>query len=336
MAKSIKLADIAEILNVSKVTVSKALSDKEGVSYELRDKIKKLAAEMGYHQNSIAKSLREGYTYNIGVLIPDGYVKMYHSFYWELYQNVLNSLIKKSYYGIMEIISKEDEINKAIPRMIQDGKIDGIIVMGEFEKEYIECLNNIDEVPLVLLDSYDKHSEYDTVTSDNYYGMYVLTEYLIEMGHKDIIFIGNPKATSSIQDRFLGFTKALIENDIECYLDRYISDREIGKKGLNFELPEKMPTAFVCNCDTIAYLAIKKIKDMGYNVPEDVSVVGFDNYLITEMSDLEITTFEVDMKTMAETAVDTIIKKIYEINHKSVRRVISGNIIIRNTVKNLN
>lgn len=336
MAKAIKLADIAEVLNVSKVTVSKALSDKDGVSDELRAKIKKVASEMGYRQNTIARSLRDGYTYNIGVLIPETFVEMYHSFYWDLYQNVLNALTKKSYYGIMEIISKEDEENKSIPRMIQDSKIDGIIVMGELKKGYVEHLNNLDDVPLVLLDSYDKHSNYDTITSDNYYGMYLLTDYLIEMGHKDIIFVGNPHATSSIQDRFLGFAKSFLENNIEYSPDMYISDREIGKKDLNFELPEKMPTAFACNCDTVANLVIKKVQDKGYRVPEDISVVGFDNYLNTETSDFGITTFEVDMKTMAETAVEVILKKIHKVDYKPARRIISGKIIIRDTVKDLN
>jgi len=336
MAKAIKLADIAEALNVSKVTVSKALSDKDGVSDELREKIKKVAAEMGYRQNSIARSLRDGYTYNIGVIIPEGFVEMYHSFYWELYQNVLNALTKKEYYGIMEIISKDDENNKVIPRMIQDSKVDGIIVMGELSKEYIAHLNSLNNVPLVLLDTYDKHSNYDTVTSDNYYGMYVLTDYLIEMGHKDIVFVGNPRATSSIQDRYLGFAKALLENDIEYSPNMFISDREVGRKEINFELPEKMPTAFACNCDSVAYILIKKLQDKGYRVPEDISVVGFDNYLISDISNVGITTFEVDMKTMAETAVETIIKKIYKVDYKPARRVVSGKIVIKDTVKSLN
>jgi len=337
MAKAIKLADIAEVLKVSKVTVSKALSDKDGVSDELRAKIKQVAVEMGYRQNSIARSLRDGYTYNIGVLVPERFVEANHSFYWDLYQNVLSALTQKSYYGIMEIISKEDEENRTIPRMIQDSKIDGIIVMGEFGKAYIEYLNSLDDVPLVLLDSYDKHSNYDTVTSDNYYGMYLLTDYLFEMGHTDIIFVGNPIATSSIQDRFLGFSKALLENNIEYSNNRYISDREIGKKELSFELPEKMPTAFACNCDYAAYLTIKKLQEKGYRVPEDISVIGFDNYLMSsEISDLAITTFEVDMKVMAETAVEVIIKKIYKVDYKPARRIVSGRIIIKDTVKNLN
>jgi Transcriptional regulators len=335
MAKTIKLADIAEALNVSKVTVSKALSDKDGVSEELREKIKKVAAEMGYRQNSIARSLRDGHTYNIGVIIQERFVEMYNSFYWELYQNVLHALTKKKYYGIMEIVSKDDESNEVIPRMIQDSKVDGIIVMGELGKDYIAHLSSLDNVPIVLLDTYGKYNNYDTVTSDNYYGMYVLTNYLIEMGHSDIVFVGNPRATSSIQDRYLGFIKALLENNIEYSHDMFISDREIGKKEINFELPGKMPTAFACNCDSVAYILIKKLQDKGYRVPEDISVVGFDNYLISGISDIGITTFEVDMKTMAETAVEAIIKKIYKVDYKPARRVISGKIIIKDTVKSL-
>jgi LacI family transcriptional regulator len=165
--------------------------------------------------------------------------------------------------------------------------------------------------------------------------MYLLTDYLIEMGHKDIVFVGNIYATSSIQDRFLGYAKALLENNIEYNPNMYISDREIGKKDLIFDLPEKMPSAFACNCDTVANLVIKKVQDRGYSVPEDVSVVGFDNYLNTELSDVGITTFEVDMKTMADTAVEVMLKKIRKVDYKPARRIISGKIIIRDTVKDL-
>lgn len=127
----------------------------------------------------------------------------------------------------------------------------------------------------------------------------------------------------------------MLERGIEYTSNSYISDREIGKKELNFELPEKMPTAFACNCDSVAYLLIKKLQDKGYRVPEDISVVGFDNYLITEISDLGITTFEVDMKTMAETAVDVILKKVHKVDYKPARRVICGKIVIKDTVKEL-
>jgi LacI family transcriptional regulator len=96
-----------------------------------------------------------------------------------------------------------------------------------------------------------------------------------------------------------------------------------------------MPSAFACNCDTVANQVIKKIQDRGYSVPEDVSVVGFDNYLNTELSDVGITTFEVDMKTMADTAVEVMLKKIRKVDYKPARRIISGKIIIRDTVKDL-
>jgi len=95
-----------------------------------------------------------------------------------------------------------------------------------------------------------------------------------------------------------------------------------------------MPTAFACNCDYAEYLTIKKLQEKGYRVPKDISVIGLDNYLMSsEISDLAITTFEVDMKAMAETAVEVIIKKIYKVDYKPARRIISGKIIINDLLR---
>ena len=93
MAKSVKLADIAAILNVSTVTVSKALSNQKGVSEEMRDKIKKLAQEMGYKSPSAAKMIRNKKSYNIGVLLSDRYFDQHDCFYWQMYQEVATKAV---------------------------------------------------------------------------------------------------------------------------------------------------------------------------------------------------------------------------------------------------
>jgi LacI family transcriptional regulator len=118
MKKNVKMADIAQKLNVSNVTVSKALADKDGVGDELRAKIKQLANEMGYSYNSVAKSLKDGRTYNIGIVVPDRFLGKTMSFYWVLYQNISKELLKRNYYGIFEILKPEDEDNLILPKTI--------------------------------------------------------------------------------------------------------------------------------------------------------------------------------------------------------------------------
>ena len=135
----------------------------------------------------------------------------------------------------------------------------------------------------------------DAIVSDGYYGMYTLTNYLLERGHRDICFVGTVKATSSICDRFFGYARAMYEQGIVVTQDNIINDRATGMSEISIELPEHIATAYACNCDSTAYQLINVLKDKGYQIPEDVSVVGFDNYLVSEIASPKITTYEVDI-----------------------------------------
>lgn len=332
MRKAVKMSDIAKRLSVSNVTVSKALADKEGVSEDLRAKIKQVAVELGYRYNSTAKSLKEGLTRNIGVLIPERFVEKKVSFYWALYQNVAQESLRLGYYSIMEVLKIDDEKNNRLPMILEDNKVDGIIMLGQFMQPYVVMMKSSCK-SLVFMDSYDYHDDMDTVITDNFYGAYLLTDYLINLGHRDLAFVGNYKATSSIQDRYLGFLKAQIENDIPYRSDWIIPDREIDQPELHFTLPDSLPTAFVCNCDEVAYMVIKSIQQKGLHVPQDISVVGFDNYLISDISEPAITTVEVNMPMMARTAVELLVGKIHDKDYIHGRKLIPGKIIIKNSTR---
>lgn len=334
--KNVTMKDIAQILDVSTVTVSKALSDKEGVSAELREKIKETAKQLGYRYNSIAKGMKEGKTYNIGVIIAERYIKDdMDAFYLKMFHNLVKSLSKVDYYGIMDIISQKDEQELAMPNMILENKVDGIVVLGQMNTEYLMMIKDTD-IPLVFLDFYDDKLDVDSITSDNFYGAYSLTDYVISMGHTEIGFVGNIMATKSILDRYLGYYKALITNKLDYNEEWVVLDRDDRGKYIDFKLPDKMPTAFVCNCDSVAYLFIRKLKKMGYKVPEDISVVGFDNFIYATLSSPRLTTVQVDMELMAEMAVHEVMSKIEGDKRVFGRKVVSGNLIIRDSVKKLN
>ncbi|MBN2222821.1 MAG: LacI family DNA-binding transcriptional regulator, partial [Vallitaleaceae bacterium] len=175
MAKSVKLSDIAKRAGVSSVTVSKALADKQGVSEEKRSEIKKIAEELGYA--SISQSKPKNNTGNIGILIPCRYVDRSNSFYWAMYQQVVTKLTYAGYYAILELLQYEDEQKLTLPNMAKDRKIDGLIVIGQVDKKYSEYLWNEDSIATVFLDFYDTHTNYDTVISDGFYGMYIMTSH---------------------------------------------------------------------------------------------------------------------------------------------------------------
>lgn len=335
MAKAVKLEDIAKQVGVSNVTVSKALSGKSGVSEELRQRIKELAKEMGYVPISSQKLKEKKGTGNIGVLVPERFIGNGTSFYWAIYQNVVTKLQLKGYYAILEILDIGDEEACNLPKMIQDEKIDGLIMIGQVNATYSQYIWKNSSVPVTFLDFYDTHMDYDTVISDGFYGMYVLTDYLIKMGHKNIGFVGTLLSTSSITDRYFGYRKALFENNIPENPNWLINDRNEEGNNIELILPEELPTAFACNNDLAASLLITKLKEKGISVPGDVSVVGFDNYLYPNVTNAQITTYEVEIDKMAELGVKTLIRKI---NHKEYVKgvqIITGHMVVKDTVRSI-
>jgi LacI family transcriptional regulator len=332
--RKVRLSDIAEKLHVSTVTVSKAIADKDGVGDELREKIKKTAAEMGYRIKTPKANQRDGKTGNIGVIIPLRFFGNKTSFYWILYNDLARELMKYNYYCIMEILSPEDEEKLNMPRMIQEGKVDGVIILGQISESFVGFFA-ANYPSFIFLDFYIGNANIDAVVSDNFYDMYLLTEYLIERGHRNIRFVGTFRATSSIQDRYMGFVKAMLEHGLAVTPGDWIDDRDDSGQYVDIALPDPMPTAFVCNCDEVAFTLIKKLKNLGFRVPEDVSVVGFDNYLLTGVCEPAITTVEVNATAMAQTAVDLILKKANGEFYTPGRTVIGGKIILKDSVKAL-
>ena len=337
MNKSVTMKNIADVIGVSTVTVSKALADKEGVGEELRQAIKEKADEMGYnYASSKQKSLKEKQKFNIGVIVASNYVDVAsYSFYLSLYHNIILRLAKDGYSGIMEIITDEMRKEALLPTVVVEQKVDGIIVLGQLAGAYVEKIRQTG-MPVVLLDFYDATVDTDSVVTDNVYGTYMLTDYCINRGHKKIAFVGSIHSTASILDRYLGYCRALFSNRIRLREDYLIEDR--GEDLLNYEkieLPEDMPTAFVCNCDEVAYRLMEQLSQSGYRVPEDISVVGFDNYTFIDYAKPKLTTVAVNMEAMSDEAVSMLIRQIVSAEPSNLRKVISGTLIIRDSVKDI-
>lgn len=341
MAKAVKLADIAQRVGVSSVTVSKALSGQKGVSDELREKIKALADELGYKPPSANKK-ENGPKYKshqIGVLIDETYLDKYQSFYWQLYQNVATVAMDYECYSMLEVVNRGDESSKTLPKLIREGMVDGVIIIGKLDAEYMNFVKENISVPMVYLDFCDGAEVCDAVISDSYYGAFHITDYLISKGHEDIAFVGTVLATPSITDRYYGYVKALLSRGIQPRADRQINDRMLNSGDIVddlLKLPEDMPTAFFCNCDILAGKMIQKLREKGYRVPEDVSVVGYDNYIHPGICDIGITTYEVDQHEMAREAVTILTKRMNNEPYRAGTHIIEGHLIEKESVKNLN
>lgn len=336
MAKTVKLADIAEKVGVSTVTVSKALSGQKGVSEEMREKIKQLADELGYRSPSENKRQTTEKQYNIGVIIQEVYLDKYDSFYLMMYQELNKRAVARGCFTLLESMSRESVLSNVMPLLVQEKKVDGLIVVGDMTQTYMEHLEEKAGIPVVCMDFYNDTINLDTVISNSFYGTYALTNYLFQMGHKKIAYVGTVGTTNSITDRYLGYVKSLLEHHIEVRKDYVIGDRDTktGRMDLDkyYQLPEDMPSAFVCNCDLAASYLIRKLRANGYRVPEDISVVGFDNYLFPGLCDIGITTYEVNIGEMARRVVHKIVRKIANENYTAGVFIVDGHMVIKDSV----
>lgn len=334
MEKRVTMKDIAERLGVSKVTVSKALKDSPDISQALKEKIIKTAHEMGYLYNAKGKMLRENLNYSIGVISSEKYYGKDDYFYIDLYKHLSNNLEKLGFTTTFNIVSSEDEKNLTIPNALLEQKVDGVVILGQMSIEYIKKVTDFN-YPTVFLDFYCDKFNIDCVITDNFYATYEITNMLIEQGHKEIGFLGNVFATSSIQDRFLGYYKALLENKIALKEEWIIKDRDDNNNFIEIDLPRKMPSAFVCNCDKSAFFLIEKLKSSGFKVPEDVSVVGFDDSLHAVISNPKITTVRVNLEEMGRRTAKIMFEKIKQGERHYGKMLIKGKIILRDSVRSL-
>ncbi|MCK9600496.1 MAG: substrate-binding domain-containing protein [Sphaerochaeta sp.] len=327
MQKPVTMKDIANRLSVSSVTVSKALGGKEGVSEEVRNQIIQVAKEMGYRKNLIAKDMRDGTTHNVGVLIGERHMQR-DCAYMRIQQELNKHLLNQGYYGIVELITNEDEETGKIPRLLCDNKVDSLVLLGQLRPSYVKTILAFG-FPYVFVDFFYENYQADAVISDNMYGGYSLTNHLLALGHRMISFVGNPMYSNVVMDRYLGYYKALMEQGIAPDQALVLHDcDELGQR-IELALPKKSPTAYVCaSCET-AYRLMQQLQGQGLQIPDQVSIVGFDEDLYTTLSNPPLTTFSVDIPLMALSAAESIINKIANPDSHFGRKTICGSLTVR-------
>jgi LacI family transcriptional regulator len=325
-----KMSDVARELGVSTVTVSRALSSKDGVGDSLRNTITQKALEMGYIYNSLPRNMLLGRNYNIGILVASKYLGA-SSFYWIFYQELLRILKQTSYLGILEIAGDEDRANTIVPSFISANRVDGLILLGQFSDKYLAMITSHSS-HCVFLDFYSDIGGCDCIVSNNFLGSYSITKLLIAAGHKKIAFIGSTSATTSILDRYMGFCKAMVEAELPY--DAAIEDR--NQKGIYLtEIPLRSDyyTAYVCNNDRLAGLVIMRLRQFGLQVPRDISIVGFDNENEAVTDGIGVTSLELNVSGMCELAVKALIERIESRDYTSRgSSFINGQIIIKQSI----
>jgi DNA-binding LacI/PurR family transcriptional regulator len=315
--KKTRLKDIADKLGISVNAVSLALNNKVGVSDETRMKVLRVADTLGY-LDQYKSADRKSHLSNICVMLEEKIFKDTR-FYPKVILGIENEAKKNNYDTIINFISR----NKYdIPLSIERRKADGIVVLGYIDDEYLKLLKSY-KIPLVLVDYVSAAVNTGAVLTQNFSGAYTAVEYLIQNGHCNIGFVGEPGIAMSFNERWSGFASALKQYNIPL-IEEFCLTENIEENVLqnNFRAFVEMmkdltrfPTAWFCANDTTASVLVNAIKHFGKKVPEDISVFGFDDIDVCVMNEPQLTTMHVEMEEMGTTAVKELLSKIYNVNY---------------------
>lgn len=331
MEKKIQLKDIAKELGISPSTVSQALNNPKLVNRKTRKEILELCNRLGF----IRKKYKKGNARNIGVLGESFYAPL-GNFYNRVTLGILQQTKKNRLDAIINTFEQKEE---TIPTMITKRIVDGIIVVGKFERDHVLQVKQ-ENIPIVLCGNPIPGTELHTVIPDGRSGIYQATKHLIDLGHKRIATItGGDFFDPIVSDRLDGYRFALSEAKIR------ISEKYTVKADFYYLEPVKhaveqllklknKPTAIVCQNDSIAYTAIKTLLEKGVKVPKDISVTGFDDIPLPPFIDLpkpELTTVHINLEELGAIAVDILLDVIDNPTRIAYRHTIPTNLVIRKT-----
>lgn len=300
----VSIEDVAKEAGVSIATVSRVLNGSGYVSEETELKVLQAMKKLGYRPSLTARALAKKKIFNVGVLISTRIFELLPTELGEFYRIMISAIENSAemYRLDVRILNFETE---EIPKM------DGYIIVGsDMEKEQIESLAKSSKV--VLLDHYIEGLRVDSIVSDGYDGVYFVTELAISSGFNTIAHLHGPLKYFGFRDRYNGYIAAMTKYGRLPITMEYDELHEDVETALRKLFRDRKPDLIICSNDVIALQALKKLQEWGVRIPEDVSVVGFDD--IPSAAKNNLSTLRVQKSEMGLNAV----KRLFELlNHQS-------------------
>ncbi|MCI0575145.1 MAG: LacI family transcriptional regulator [Chloroflexi bacterium] len=309
MANKVTIATIAESCRVSPTTVSLVLNGKPGVSHETRALVLDTARKAGYLPPYHSTSQKAGRLTTVGMMVKSepGLLPPANPFYSQIIAGV-DDACQDMGINLLFAMLPVDENNHPVnvPPLMENSSVDGLLMVGTFIDRTIHTILRQRTLPIVLVDGYSDTESYDMVVSDNFRAAYQAVEYLIKNGHGHIGLVGSePGCYPSLWERRNGYLRALKENGMtQSYIANFNVNASQGEEETAQLLTENPQlSALFCVNDNVALGALRAAQRLNRQVPQDLSVVGYDDtYLATSISPT-LTTMRVDTLAMGRAAV---------------------------------
>jgi len=333
--KCVTIKDVAKAANVSYTTVSRALSDSSKVNADTRKRVLEACKQMGYTKNYIARSMVVKKTKLLGLIVSN----IDNPFMSEMAFHVETHAREHGYNLMLCNSSHDTELEREVFELLVGRQADGIILLSASPESYVNLKHLISKVPTVFVNENLRELPENYVSVDNYRGTYMGTQYLYSLGHRKILYLGQRKGSVTHQLRADGFIDACREFGMEPSI--LISRFQQSSLAVGYELARTLfanpleYSAIFTASDSIALGVYAAAEEAGIRIPEDVSLMGFDNIQYSDLPRIRLTTIEQPKKAMATAAVDILLEKLSSDTSGYSHRILNPTLIVRASCRDI-
>lgn len=335
-----KVKELAQILQLSPSTVSLVLNNKPGISEATRIKVIDKVKELGYSDMLPTASLGRAILFLVyRKKVEAEFSQRFSQLFSEMIEGVESQAKKSGYKVVVTYVNDANLTQEA--ENIRQAQYSGIILLAtELGDDALKVFSNID-IPIVLLDKQTDLRHMSGVTIQNEQGVYEAISYLKKNGHTHIGYMHIIHNATNFEDRYYGFLRAMDREKLTIYKEYCITLDTLGGDEVADKLSEalsklkNMPTAFFADNDILAVYAVQSLQKMGYDIPGDVSVIGFDNMNIGELLLPNLTTVKVNKREMGRCSFRLLLDKINDRTIGDVRIQIPTEIVERHSVRTI-
>lgn len=328
-----KLSDIASLVGCSVATVSNAINGAGRMSDAMRETILAKCAEHNFVPNSAGRSLRLQRTDAVGVIYAPSFAELFGNIF---YARIMEGLAETFGEAGVDIILGNRLETDGLPTVVRQGKVDALVVLaGVFNTKSYEGFRNC-PVPLCIVDGHTDSLKADSLTSDGFGGARLAAEHLFEQGHRRVLMTAYRNSLYNIQQRTSGFFAGLRgcgmtinEKDALIEVD---TDAEAAEKIIALVEENSPPTAIFAVNDTMAIHLIEALTKSGKKVPEDVSVIGFDDDAVASHYHPRLTTIRLGKRDFGAISARLILERLADRDKPITHMVLPTELVIRETV----
>jgi LacI family transcriptional regulator len=338
MRSKVKISDIATRCGVSISTVSLVLNNKPGASEETRKRVFLAADQLGFPIKPTSTSTKIHQLTTIGMVVKTDLdmPPQANPFYSKVIVGIEDAC-RRNGINLLFASLPVDEKNRPleVPQLLHNDIVDGLLMIGTYMDEMVMSISGKRTPPIVLVDGYSNNETYDVVISDNFHAAYQAVEHLILNGHRHIGLVGSDdNCFPSLKERRNGYLRALKENAIsEVYIANFNINKSHGLQETISLLNENpMLSALFCINDDVGSAAIRAAQSLGKRVPEDLSIIGYDDTYIAANTHPALTTMHVDTIAMGRAAVHLLSLRLENPDSARMTLTIHPTLINRETV----